>query len=113
MCESSKNQSLLLKQIFRPAAYGRYGSAAIISFACIVLMAQVGPAAAQSAPTITKVEPPSWWTNHSITPVRLVVRGTNLTGASVSATRSETLVSDVKTNPQGTCLFIPVHITAR
>src|SRR2546430_1810822 len=36
-------------------------------------------------PQVLKVEPPSWWTGHTINPVRLLIRGTNLRGARVSA----------------------------
>src|SRR6185437_14212295 len=35
------------------------------------------------APIVTKVEPPTWWANHTINPVRLLVRGQNLLGAQV------------------------------
>ena len=33
------------------------------------------------APTVEKVEPPNWWAGHSINPVRVLIRGKNLTGA--------------------------------
>ena len=39
------------------------------------------------APSVTKVDPPSWWANHTINPVRLLVRGVNLTGAREDAFR--------------------------
>ena len=68
------------------------------------------PVAAAQAPAVTKVEPPSWWANHTINPVRLLIRGTNLTQARVRATRPETLVSDVRVNGQGTYLFVDVRI---
>lgn len=66
--------------------------------------------AAAQAPEVTKVEPPSWWANHTINPVRLLIRGTNLTGARVQATRPQTLVSAVRVNPNGTYLFVDVRI---
>src|SRR5262249_55232240 len=72
----------------------------------------ISTAAAQNAPTVSKVEPPSWWSNHSINPVRLLVRGTNLSGARVRATRPQTVVSDVRINPNGTYLFVNVRISA-
>ncbi|MBA2503309.1 MAG: cyclomaltodextrinase N-terminal domain-containing protein [Pyrinomonadaceae bacterium] len=43
------------------------------------------------APEVTKVEPPNWWANHSVNPVRVLVRGKNLTGA-----RVETVGSDLQ-----------------
>ena len=82
-------------------------------FACLWLLLSglMGAAVAQDAPTVTKVEPPSWWSNHSINPVRLLVRGTNLTGTRVRATRPQTIVSDVRINKNGTYLFVNVRIT--
>jgi glycosidase len=63
-----------------------------------------------SAPSVTKVEPPSWWINHSINPVRLLIRGTNLFGAKVKAMRPQTLVSELRVNREGTYLFVNVRI---
>jgi glycosidase len=63
------------------------------------------------APSVTKVEPPSWWTNHSVNPVRLLIRGENLTGARVKAERPQILVSDVRLNHNGTYLFVNVSIS--
>jgi glycosidase len=65
---------------------------------------------AQGAPTVLKVEPPNWWAGHSINPVRLLVRGTNLHGARVTPTRTETSASSVVVNQAGTYLFISVQI---
>ncbi len=45
-------------------------------------------------PSVTKVDPPSWWANHTINPVRLLVRGTNLSGARVSSSNPELRVSE-------------------
>ncbi len=36
-------------------------------------------------PTVEKIDPPNWWANMSVNPVRVLVRGTNLTGANVVA----------------------------
>src|SRR6266404_9307237 len=63
-----------------------------------------------NAPAVTKVEPPSWWGNQSINPVRLLVRGANLNGARVVASRPQTAVADVKVNANGTYLFVSVRI---
>src|SRR3954468_6502657 len=64
----------------------------------------------QTAPQVLKVEPPNWWANHSINPVRLLVRGTNLQGARVASTRPETVASSVVVNGAGTYLFVSVEI---
>jgi len=68
-------------------------------------------AACVSAQTVTKVDPPSWWANHSINPVRLLVRGTNLSGARVSSANRSLRVSKVSVNVSGTYLFADVTIS--
>lgn len=62
------------------------------------------------APTVSTVEPPSWWAGHTINPVRLLVRGANLHGARVTSTRPETSASAVVVNSAGTYLFVSIHI---
>lgn len=67
------------------------------------------------SPTVEKVEPPNWWANHSINPVRLLIRGRNLKGARVSTLTREIKVANVKTSDNGHYLFVDVTIipTAR
>jgi glycosidase len=62
-------------------------------------------------PSVTKVDPPSWWANHTINPVRLLVRGTNLNGARVSSDNPALRVSRVFVNQRGTYLFVDVDIS--
>ena len=66
-----------------------------------------------SSPAVTKVEPESWWAGHSINPVRLLVRGKNLTGARVRANGPSLQTSDVKVNSRGTYLFVNVRVSPR
>ncbi len=61
-------------------------------------------------PSVTKVEPPTWWAKHTINPVRLLVRGKNLTGARVSSANPAIQLSDVRINRAGTYLFVNVRI---
>ena len=68
--------------------------------------------AAQGAPTISKVEPPNWWAGHSVNPVRVLVRGTNLHGARVAADGAGVRTGLVRANQQGTYLFVDLHIDA-
>ncbi len=63
------------------------------------------------SPSVTKVDPPSWWAKHTINPVRLLVRGANLRGAHVKAMNSEMRVSGVSVNERGTYLFMDVEIS--
>jgi glycosidase len=79
----------------------------------VILVALVGAAitiAAQTAaPQVLKVDPPSWWIGHSINPVRVLIRGRNLGGASV--TTSEGLrIGATRVNSAGTYIFVDVQI---
>jgi glycosidase len=67
------------------------------------------PARAGARLEVLKVEPPSWWAGHSINPVRLLVRGRGLAGASVEAPAGLT-ISGVKVNAAGTYLFADLSI---
>lgn len=63
-------------------------------------------------PSVSKVEPPSWWVHHTINPVRLLVRGKNLREARVRATSAAIQTSEVLVNRAGTYLFVNVRISA-
>jgi glycosidase len=65
---------------------------------------------AQSGPTVSKIDPPSWWASHSINPVRLLVRGSNLAGAKVSSNNPSLRVSSTRVNETGTALFFDLEI---
>jgi glycosidase len=81
---------------------------------CALICFAAAPARAQHispAPSVSKVEPPSWWAGHTINPVRLLVRGANLHGARVTPTRAGTQTSAVVINAAGTYVFVSVHIS--
>jgi glycosidase len=59
---------------------------------------------------VEKVEPPSWWANHSVNPVRLLVRGANFEGAKIVSKNNLLKVSNVKINRRGDYLFFDVTI---
>lgn len=71
---------------------------------CSLLTAQA------QTPTVEKVEPPNWWANATINPVRVLVRGKNLTGAKVEAANGDVKVSNPKTSANGDYLFVDVEI---
>ena len=77
-------------------------------FACGVA---VFPQIDSEGPSVTKVEPPSWWAGHTINPVRLLVRGKNLTGAHVRAPQQAIQTSDLFVNRNGTYLFVNLQIS--
>ena len=62
-------------------------------------------------PRVEKVEPPNWWANHTINPVRLLVRGAGFQNAKVSSKTNLLKVSGVKTNSRGDYLFFDVTIS--
>lgn len=62
-------------------------------------------------PTVIKVEPSSWWANHSIQPVRLLLRGHGLARAKVTGSGPEITTSDVRVNSSGDYLFVNVRIS--
>ncbi len=91
----------------------RRTAALALAAAVVATAAPVTPLAAQSAtgrPTITKVDPPNWWTGHSINPVRVLVRGTNLGGAQIDCGRLT--CSNIRTNARGTYAFVDVTIAS-
>src|ERR1051325_9647563 len=83
-------------------------SSFLLSCFCILIFCSL--CAAQSAPSVQKVEPPSWRAAHTINPVRLLVRGTNLQGARVSSANRELEPDAVVVNSSGTYLFVSVRI---
>lgn len=97
-----------------PFAFLRVHRSSILRLAfCSIQVALLTVVASSqtSPPTVTKVEPPSWWASHTINPVRLLVRGENLAGARVKATRPGTQTSEVLVNRDGTYLFVDVRIS--
>lgn len=63
---------------------------------------------AAQAPTIDKVDPPSWWGNSTINPVRLLIHGKNLNGASFVCPKLACTGARVSAN--GTYAFVDVNI---
>lgn len=96
--------SLTVGKLHRASAVGA------VAFAIIVLAVSI--AAAADAPSVTKVEPPSWWARHSINPIRLLVRGKNLSGAIVHSPKAGVVVSKIRVNQPGTYLFLDLSINA-
>lgn len=65
-------------------------------------------------PEITKVEPPNWWANHSIgnatNPLRLLIRGSGLSGAKMTASPPGIRLGNIKVNQAGTYIFADLTI---
>src|SRR5262249_39301343 len=67
---------------------------------------------AAQAPEITKVDPPSWWVGSSMNPVRVLIRGRNLTDAKVQVGPGARVVGPPKINERGTYVFVDVYIAS-
>jgi len=81
------------------------------ALAVAVTLGFTGPLAAQAsgpAPLVEKVDPPSWWTPSTVNPVRVMIRGRNLAGATLACGRLT--CSNVKVNATGTYVFADVRI---
>jgi neopullulanase len=65
---------------------------------------------AYAQPKVEKVEPPNWWANHSINPVRLLVRGENFQNAKVISNDSQLKISNIRINSRADYLFFDVTI---
>lgn len=63
------------------------------------------------SPKIEKVEPPNWWANHTINPVRLLVRGENFKNAKVKSLDKNLKVSNIRVNENSTYIFFDVEIS--
>lgn len=61
-------------------------------------------------PQVEKVEPPNWWANCSINPVRVLVRGANFQNAKVASKTNLLKVSNVRINSRGDYLFFDVTV---
>ncbi len=66
---------------------------------------------AQSGPQILKIEPPSWWTKSSLSPIQILIHGRNLQRAQVRTSGPGLrVVSTPRINERGTYLFVDVAI---
>lgn len=77
---------------------------------CVAIATCVASVLQAQAPTVDKVEPPNWWGNHSINPVRLLVHGSHLGGARFECPKLS--CSRIVTNSAGTYVFVDVTIPA-
>ena len=70
-----------------------------------------GVSAAAQTPEVNKVEPPSWWIGSSLNPVRVLIKGRNMSGARVQAVeRGLRVVGNPKTNQSGSYMFVDLEI---
>lgn len=61
-------------------------------------------------PEVLKVEPPGWWAGHSMSSVRLLIRGKNLQGARLEGRVAGLAQGSVRVSASGTYMFFNVVI---
>jgi glycosidase len=67
-------------------------------------------AAYAQAPSVEKIDPPSWWANMTINPVRILLRGKNLNAKTVWTYTSALKASNIKASANGNYLFFDLTI---
>lgn len=71
-----------------------------------------GASAVAQTPEIVKAEPPSWWIGSSLNPVRVLIKGRNLSGSRVQIVGNGLRVVGVpKANQSGSYLFVDLAIS--
>lgn len=65
---------------------------------------------AAAPPEVDRVDPPGWWADHSLRPVRLLLRGRGLLGASVTVARGNSSAANFRGNERGTSLLLDLEI---
>ncbi len=91
----------------RPLFQGRLLN---LFFVVTLVLMCAWPGVAQS-PEILKVDPPSWWVESTMNPVRLLIRGRHLAGARLQPLdRGLRVVGQPKINQAGTYIFADIAI---
>ncbi len=65
-----------------------------------------------AAPSVVKVEPPNWWANHSVNPVRMLIRGSGFGSAKVEVAGAGFTASRIRSSENGHYLFFDLTIPA-
>jgi neopullulanase len=78
----------------------------------LLLILLVLPIYAFAQPSVEKVEPPSWWQSSTVNPVRVMLTGKNLKGATVKApNRSGFVTNNINISDNGNYLFVDVRVS--
>ena len=65
---------------------------------------------AGAAPEVSKIEPPNWWLGHSYNPVRLLITGKHLHGATVKGSTDGIKAGVAQASESGSYLFVDLEI---
>ena len=83
------------------------------AFVLLITLAIFVTTLAQAPPSVVKIDPPSWWANHTINPVRLLIRGKNLSGARVRSDSAALQVLNSRQSPNYLFLDLQISPTAK
>lgn len=88
----------------------------ILKLGCaMALLAFLPGAVAQTptsgAPRVERIDPPNWWTGQALTPVRVLLQGKNLTGATVQAVGKGLTAGRVRVSANGDYLFADLTLS--
>ncbi|MEO7672975.1 MAG: alpha-amylase family glycosyl hydrolase [Pyrinomonadaceae bacterium] len=61
-------------------------------------------------PVVEKIDPPNWWAQSTINPVRVLIRGKNLSGAKIESNNPSITASNFKASANGNYLFADIKI---
>lgn len=61
-------------------------------------------------PSVEKIDPPNWWVQSTFSPVRVLIRGKNLSGAKIETNNPGITASNFKTSANGNYLFADLKI---
>jgi glycosidase len=75
-----------------------------------VLLLFAGAALSSAAPAVSRVDPPNWWVRHTRNPVQLLLTGSDLGGAAVSAASKGFRVETRRASANGHYLFAYVTV---
>lgn len=76
---------------------------------CVLILAFTLTTIAQ-APSVEKIDPPNWWVQSTINPVRVLIRGKNLTGSKIESNNPGITASNFRTSENGKYLFADIKI---
>jgi len=80
--------------------------------AALVLILGAALARAAGPIAVDRIEPPSWWPSRSASTITLLVEGSGLKGATVSASRPDLTIGRVESPSEGAHLFVDLTIAA-
>ena len=81
-------------------------------FAILFLILPIGLYSAEvpGVPQVLKVEPPNWWPDHTLNPIRLLIHGRNLADARIETASKELTIQNPRISSSGTYLFVDLFI---